>query len=143
MVIGLNGKHKLIKFLKGMKTILKLERSAPLPFGLIFSCPSPPQQYMLFLFLVGAVSAILAWENRGHRTCVLDVEKTQYMCVIGEHSVETGNFHNVYIRLKAQKHGKPLLQSTGDCSQMLYRKIPIISCLIPSYSLITTEENLK
>ena len=62
---------------------------------------------MLSLYiLAGAVSAITAWENRGHRTCVLDREKTQYLCVIGEHSVDTGNFYNVYIRLKAQKHGK-------------------------------------
>ena len=61
---------------------------------------------MVFLILVGGVSAIMAWENRGHRTCVLDGERAQYVCVIGEHSVENGNFHNVYIRLKAQKHGK-------------------------------------
>ena len=61
---------------------------------------------MLFPTLVGAVSAILAWENRGHRTCVLDGEQMEYKCVINEHSVETGKFHNVYIRLKAQKHGK-------------------------------------
>ena len=61
---------------------------------------------MFFLILAGVVSAIMAWENRGHRTCLLDGEKTQYMRVIGEHSVKTGNFHNVYIRLKAQKHGK-------------------------------------
>ncbi|KAL9951201.1 hypothetical protein ACROYT_G043823 [Oculina patagonica] len=47
----------------------------------------------------------MAWENRGHRTCVLDGERAQYLCQIGEHSVENGNFHNVYIRLKAQKHG--------------------------------------
>lgn len=65
---------------------------------------------MLFPTLVGAVSAIMAWENRGHRTCVLDGEQMEYKCVINEHSVETGKFHNVYIRLKAQKHGKlPLL----------------------------------
>ncbi|XP_078353268.1 cation channel sperm-associated auxiliary subunit TMEM249-like [Oculina patagonica] len=62
-------------------------------------------QYMFFLILIGAVSAIMAWENRGHRTCVLDGERAQYLCQIGEHSVENGNFHNVYIRLKAQKHG--------------------------------------
>ncbi|XP_022805697.1 transmembrane protein 249-like isoform X2 [Stylophora pistillata] len=62
-------------------------------------------QYMLFPILVGGISAIVAWENRGHRTCVLDGERAQYMCVVGEHSVENGNFHNVYIRLKAQKHG--------------------------------------
>ncbi|CAH3179096.1 unnamed protein product [Porites evermanni] len=62
-------------------------------------------QYMLFPTLVGAVSAIMAWENRGHRTCVLDGEQMEYKCVINEHSVETGKFHNVYIRLKAQKHG--------------------------------------
>jgi len=61
---------------------------------------------MLFPTLVGAVSAIMAWENRGHRTCVLDGEQMEYKCVINEHSVETGKFHNVYIRLKAQKHGK-------------------------------------
>ena len=61
---------------------------------------------MFFLFLIGAVSAIMAWENRGHRTCVLDGDRAKYMCAIGEHSVENGNFHNVYIRLKGQKHGK-------------------------------------
>ena len=61
---------------------------------------------MLFPTLVGAVSAIMAWENRGHRTCLLDGEQMEYKCVINEHSVETGKFHNVYIRLKAQKHGK-------------------------------------
>ena len=61
---------------------------------------------MLFPTLVGAVSAIMAWENRGHRTCVLDGEQMEYKCVINEHSVETGKFQNVYIRLKAQKHGK-------------------------------------
>lgn len=60
---------------------------------------------MLFPILVGGISAIVAWENRGHRTCVLDGERAQYMWVVGEHSVENGNFHNVYIRLKAQKHG--------------------------------------
>lgn len=76
--------------------------------GLIYIllCPTLYQQYMVFLILVGGVSAIMAWENRGHRTCVLDGERAQYVCVIGEHSVENGNFHNVYIRLKAQKHGK-------------------------------------
>ncbi|KAJ7386363.1 hypothetical protein OS493_008484 [Desmophyllum pertusum] len=62
-------------------------------------------QYMLFLIPVGAVSAIMAWENRGHRECVLEGTRSQYKCVIGDHSVDTGNFHNVYIRLKAQKHG--------------------------------------
>ena len=48
----------------------------------------------------------MAWENRGHRRCVLDGERAQYTCAIGQHSIENGNFHNVYIRLKAQKHGK-------------------------------------
>lgn len=48
----------------------------------------------------------MAWENRGHRTCELDGEQMEYKCAINEHSVETGKFHNVYIRLKAQKHGK-------------------------------------
>lgn len=76
----------------------------------IFSCPSPPQQYMLFLVLIAAVSALMAWENCGHRTCVLDGERTQYMSVINNNSVMTGNLHNVYIRLKAQKHGKRLFQ---------------------------------
>ena len=61
---------------------------------------------MFFLLLIGGVSAIMAWENRGHRRCVLDGERQQYTCSIGEHSVESGNFHNIYIRLKAQKHGK-------------------------------------
>lgn len=60
----------------------------------------------MIVILTGALSALLAWENRGHRTCVLDGELGQYKCFIGEHSVETGLFHNVYIRLKGQKHGK-------------------------------------
>ncbi|XP_068677225.1 cation channel sperm-associated auxiliary subunit TMEM249-like [Montipora foliosa] len=62
-------------------------------------------QLKLFVIVTGAMSAFMAWENRGHRTCVLDGETNQYKCFIGEHSVETGHFHNVYIRLKAQKHG--------------------------------------
>ena len=65
---------------------------------------------MLFLIPVGAVSAIMAWENRGHRECVLEGTRSQYKCVIGDHSVDTGNFHNVYIRLKAQKHGENLFE---------------------------------
>lgn len=63
----------------------------------------------MIVILTGALSALLAWENRGHRTCVLDGELGQYKCFIGEHSVETGLFHNVYIRLKGQKHGKHIL----------------------------------
>lgn len=63
----------------------------------------------MIVILIGALSAMLAWENRGHRTCVLDGELGQYKCFIGEHSVETGLFHNVYIRLKGQKHGKHVL----------------------------------
>ncbi|XP_029208096.2 uncharacterized protein LOC114971698 isoform X1 [Acropora millepora] len=62
-------------------------------------------QYKVIVILTGALSALMAWENRGHRTCVLDGELGQYKCFIGEHSVETGLFHNVYIRLKGQKHG--------------------------------------
>ena len=63
----------------------------------------------MIVILTGALSALMAWENRGHRTCVLDGELGQYKCFIGEHSVETGLFHNVYIRLKGQKHGKHIL----------------------------------
>ena len=66
----------------------------------------PLQQYMLFPVVVGVVSVTMSWENRGHRTCVLDGNLTEYTCAKDAHSVMTGRFHNVYIRLKAQKHGE-------------------------------------
>lgn len=85
----------------------------------------PSQQYKFFLLLIGGMSAIMAWENRGHRRCVLDGETEQYACAIGDHSLESGNFHNVYIRLKAQKHGKIELIFFVFCSRrFLARLIP-------------------
>ncbi|XP_058971785.1 cation channel sperm-associated auxiliary subunit TMEM249-like [Pocillopora verrucosa] len=95
-VLALSRKRFYIGTLTAFVSIVAL-----ITWGIAFEA----SQYMVFLILVGGVSAIMAWENRGHRTCVLDGERAQYVCVIGEHSVENGNFHNVYIRLKAQKHG--------------------------------------
>ena len=60
----------------------------------------------MFPILVGAVSALMAWENRGQRTCMLDGVTKQYICAKDGKAVFTGKFHNVYIRLKAQKHGE-------------------------------------
>ena len=94
------------------------------PFTNILYPTLPSQQYMFFLLLIAGVSAIMAWENRGHRRCLLDGESEQYACAIGDHSVESGNFHNVYIRLKAQKHGK--IEVTYFCCgcYLLSRLIP-------------------
>ncbi|EDO33702.1 predicted protein [Nematostella vectensis] len=62
-------------------------------------------QFMLFPVLVSIISGLLAWESRGKRTCELDFKKKRYKVVASGHPVCGGEFHNVYIRLKAQKHG--------------------------------------
>ena len=48
----------------------------------------------------------MAWENRGHRRCILNPNAKQYAFHENDHLTYCGAYNNVYIRLKAQKLGK-------------------------------------
>ena len=81
----------------------------------------------MFPVLVAAVGALMAWENRGRRTCVLNCDTKQYVCAKDGEPVFTGNFHNVYIRLKAQKHGtRGMMGRTGQTYALIWERLLFI-----------------
>ncbi|KAK3755314.1 hypothetical protein QZH41_014623 [Actinostola sp. cb2023] len=62
-------------------------------------------QYMVFPMLVGCLSAWFAYENKADRICTLDSRCNSYSVALGGNTVQEGEIRNVYVRLKAQKHG--------------------------------------
>ncbi|XP_028399918.1 uncharacterized protein LOC114523251 [Dendronephthya gigantea] len=63
------------------------------------------QEYLVISLLVSILCVTLAWENRGHRRCVLDSSNKQYSFYENGQLTYAGAFNNVYIRLKEQKYG--------------------------------------
>ncbi|XP_020915762.1 transmembrane protein 249-like [Exaiptasia diaphana] len=62
-------------------------------------------QYLMFPILIGCISAWFAFENKADRICTLDSLSGSYTVTLGGKHVQEGEIRNVYIRLKAQKHG--------------------------------------
>ena len=60
----------------------------------------------MFSFVLAMVCATMAWENRGHRRCILDSSNKEYSFYENDHLTYVGTFNNIYIRLKEQKYGK-------------------------------------
>lgn len=55
--------------------------------------------------LVGCISTWFAYENKADRICTLDSATNSYSVTIAGKHIQDGDIRNVYIRLKAQKHG--------------------------------------